>query len=52
MPPYAGYWCECLTDWVADKTRYRFAVDPTERVALVEGLACCPDLPVHVTLAR
>jgi hypothetical protein len=48
--PYAGYWCEYLTDWVADKTRYHLTVDPTEQTALAEGLAHCPDQPIHVTL--
>ncbi|MCX4580690.1 hypothetical protein OHB41_47760 [Streptomyces sp. NBC_01571] len=34
------------------QTRYRLTVDPTEQAVLAEGLARCPDLPIHVTLAR
>jgi hypothetical protein len=52
MPPSAGYACRYATDWVADKTRYRLAVDPAESAALTETLARCPDEPVTVTLAR
>ncbi|MEU8950794.1 HNH endonuclease family protein [Streptomyces sp. NPDC048489] len=52
IPPYAGYQCQYLTDWVADKTRYRLTIDPTEHTALTEGLAGCPDRPITVTLAR
>ncbi|MFG3590474.1 HNH endonuclease family protein [Streptomyces sp. NPDC047990] len=52
MPPHAGYRCQYLTDWIADKTRYRLTIDPAEYTALTEGLAHCPDQPVTVTLAR
>ncbi|MFJ9968705.1 HNH endonuclease family protein [Streptomyces avermitilis] len=52
LPPYAGYWCQYLTDWVADKTRYHLSIDPTEQVALAQGLSRCPDQPVTVTLAH
>ncbi|QDN74660.1 HNH endonuclease [Streptomyces sp. S1A1-7] len=52
MPPYAGYWCQYLTDWVADKTRWDLSIDPTEQATLTEGLSRCPDQPIHVTLAR
>ncbi|MGW2826410.1 HNH endonuclease family protein [Streptomyces sp. NPDC001443] len=52
LPPYAGYWCQYVTDWVADKTRYRLTVDPAEQSALAERLAACPDQSITVTLAR
>ncbi|MEV5842231.1 HNH endonuclease family protein [Streptomyces sp. NPDC051985] len=52
LPPYAGYWCTYVTNWVADKTRYRLSVDSAEQTALAERLAVCPDQPITVTLAR
>ncbi|MGW1878793.1 HNH endonuclease family protein [Streptomyces sp. NPDC001975] len=52
LPPYAGYGCTYVTDWVADKTRYQLSVDPAEQAALAERLAGCPDQPITVTLAR
>ncbi|MFJ8158764.1 HNH endonuclease family protein [Streptomyces sp. NPDC094468] len=52
LPPYSPYWCEYVTDWVADKTRYQLSVDPAEQDALTEQLAACPDRPITVTLAR
>nr|WP_257033857.1 HNH endonuclease family protein [Streptomyces sp. Ag109_G2-15] len=52
LPPYAGYWCTYLTNWVADKTRYQLTIDPKEQTALAEGLARCPDQPITVTLAH
>ncbi|MEU9157950.1 HNH endonuclease family protein [Streptomyces sp. NPDC048417] len=52
LPPYAGYWCTYVTNWVADKTRYQLTVDPAERTALAERLAACPDQSITVTLAR
>lgn len=52
MPPYAGYGCQYLTYWVADKTRWGLSVDPTEQATLTAGLSRCPDQPIHVTLAR
>ncbi|MGW6521713.1 HNH endonuclease family protein [Streptomyces sp. NPDC054962] len=52
LPPYTGYGCQYVTDWVADKTRYRLAIDPAEQSALAERLAACPDQPITVTLAR
>ncbi|MGW7244581.1 HNH endonuclease family protein [Streptomyces sp. NPDC054804] len=52
LPPYAGYWCTYVTDWVADKTRYQLSIDPTEQTALTERLAACPDQPITVTLAH
>ncbi|MFI6249028.1 HNH endonuclease family protein [Streptomyces sp. NPDC051016] len=52
MPPYVGYWCTYVTNWVADKTRYQLSVDPAEHDALADRLAACPDQPITVTLAR
>ncbi|MER6560560.1 HNH endonuclease family protein [Streptomyces sp. NPDC001027] len=52
LPPYAGNWCEYATDWVAIKTRYQLAIDPTEQTVLAQRLAECPDQPITVTLAR
>ncbi|MFC8520125.1 HNH endonuclease family protein [Streptomyces sp. NPDC057257] len=52
LPPSAGYRCQYVTDWVADKTRYQLTVDPAEHAALNEILAVCPDIPVTVTIAR
>ena len=47
LPPYTGYQCQYVTYWIADKTRYQLAVDPTEETALSEVLAQCPDAPHH-----
>ncbi|MFJ4836214.1 HNH endonuclease family protein [Streptomyces sp. NPDC088747] len=52
VPPYEGYRCRYVSDWVADKTRYRLAVDPSEEAALSEMLTRCPNEPITVTLAR
>ncbi|MEU2624617.1 HNH endonuclease family protein [Streptomyces sp. NPDC007157] len=52
LPPYAGYWCTYVTDWVADKTRYQLTIDPAEQTALTARLAACPDQPITVTLAH
>ncbi|KQX72199.1 HNH endonuclease family protein [Streptomyces sp. Root1310] len=52
LPPYAGYWCQYVTDWIADKTRYGLTIDPAEQAALAQRLAACPDQPITVTLAR
>lgn len=52
LPPYAGSWCQYVTDWVADKTRYRLTIDPSEQTALAQRLAECPDQPITVMLAR
>ena len=50
--PTAGYRCQYVTDWVADKTRYRLSVDASEEAALSETLSRCPNEPITVTLAR
>ncbi|MFS8202573.1 HNH endonuclease family protein [Streptomyces sp. CWNU-52B] len=52
LPTFEGYRCQYVTDWVADKTRYRLAVDPSEEAALSETLSRCPNEPITVTLAR
>ncbi|MEU7428616.1 HNH endonuclease family protein [Streptomyces sp. NPDC040750] len=52
MPPAAGYRCQYVTDWVADKTRWGLSVDATEQAALGEVLDSCPDVPITVTHAR
>ncbi|PWJ07987.1 HNH endonuclease [Streptomyces sp. NWU49] len=52
LPPSAGYWCQFVTDWVADKTRYRLTIDPTEQTALAQRLAECPDQPITGTRAQ
>ena len=52
MPPSAGYACQYATDWVADKSRYRLAVDPAESTPLTDMLSRCPNEPITVTLAR
>ncbi|MGW3312100.1 HNH endonuclease family protein [Streptomyces sp. NPDC001073] len=51
LPPYAGYRCQYVTDWIADKTRWGLSIDPAERDALTQQLSDCPDQPVTVTLA-
>ncbi|WP_406482557.1 hypothetical protein [Streptomyces sp. NBC_01615] len=52
QPPAQGYRCQYVTDWVADKTRYGLAVDPTEQAALAESLSHCPNEPITVVLTR
>ncbi|MGW3191583.1 HNH endonuclease family protein [Streptomyces ardesiacus] len=52
MPPAKAYWCQYVTDWVAVKTRWRLAIDPTEAAGLSEDLGRCPDEEITVALAR
>ncbi|MFF4845568.1 HNH endonuclease family protein [Streptomyces collinus] len=52
LPPAAGYRCQYVTDWIADKTRWALSIDAAEQAALAEELAHCPDVPVTVTTAR
>jgi hypothetical protein len=52
LPPHTSYLCQYVTDWVADKTRYQLAIEPTEEAALAESLSRCPNEPITVTLAR
>lgn len=50
--PTEGYRCQYVSDWVADKTRYRLSVDVSEEAALSETLSRCLNEPITVTLAR
>jgi len=50
--PYAGYRCQYDTDWIADKSWWGLSIDATERDALTQQLADCPDRPITVALAR
>ena len=52
LPPFAGYQCRYVTDWITDKTRWGLSIDTVERDALTRQLADCPDQPITVTLAR
>lgn len=52
LPPAAGYRCQYVTDWIADKTRWGLSVDATEHDVLAGQLGRCPDTPITVALAR
>ncbi|MFH9016544.1 HNH endonuclease family protein [Streptomyces sp. NPDC017943] len=52
MPPAEAYRCQYATDWIADKLRWRLAVDEAEAAALTDILNSCSNVPVNVTLAR
>nr|WP_225817999.1 HNH endonuclease family protein [Streptomyces echinatus] len=52
LPPAAGYRCQYVTDWVADKTRWGLSIDTGEQAALTDVLTACPNVPVTVTAAR
>ncbi|WP_459755853.1 HNH endonuclease family protein [Streptomyces sennicomposti] len=52
LPPAAGYRCQYVTDWIADKIRWRLSIEPAEEAAVSENLSRCPNVPVTVTLAR
>ncbi|MFJ3762678.1 hypothetical protein [Streptomyces sp. NPDC090080] len=52
LPPFTPFWCEYVTNWIADKIRYQLSVDPAEQTALTERLAACPDRPITVILAH
>nr|WP_209445400.1 HNH endonuclease family protein [Streptomyces achromogenes] len=52
LPSAAGYRCQYVTDWIADKTRWGLTIDTGEKVALTKTLSNCPNAPVTVTLAR
>ncbi|MFC9654126.1 MULTISPECIES: HNH endonuclease family protein [unclassified Streptomyces] len=52
MPPAEGNRCEYVTQWVAIKTRWKLAIDPSEEAALAENATRCPNVPIKVQLAR
>ncbi|MFH9090455.1 HNH endonuclease family protein [Streptomyces sp. NPDC017673] len=52
LPSAVGYRCQYVTDWVADKMRWRLSVDTNEKAAINEVLDNCPNVPVTVTPAR
>ncbi|MFF9025743.1 HNH endonuclease family protein [Streptomyces eurythermus] len=52
LPPAAGYRCQYVSDWVADKTRWGLSIDSGEKAALSEALSHCLNAPVTVRLAR
>ncbi|MGY5099461.1 HNH endonuclease family protein [Streptomyces sp. 900105245] len=52
LPPAAGYRCQYVTDWVADKTRWGLSIDAVEQTALIQELDGCPSAPITVALAR
>lgn len=52
MPPYEPYRCEYTANWIAMKLRWGLAVDDTERAALADQAAACPDMEITGTRAR
>ncbi|GGP77877.1 HNH endonuclease family protein [Streptomyces melanogenes] len=52
LPPFAGYRCQYVTDWIADKIRWGLTIDGAEQAALNESLTRCPDEQISVTRAR
>ncbi|MFF9244688.1 HNH endonuclease family protein [Streptomyces sp. NPDC014776] len=52
LPPAAGYRCQYVTDWIADKMRWGLSIDPSEEAALSDSLSRCPNVPITVRLAR
>ncbi|MFF1714658.1 HNH endonuclease family protein [Streptomyces sp. NPDC058268] len=52
MPPAEGNRCEYVAQWVAIKTRWKLAIDPSEEAALAENSTRCPNMPITVQLAR
>ncbi|WP_280882381.1 HNH endonuclease family protein [Streptomyces pseudovenezuelae] len=52
QPPSTGYRCTYATDWIAVKTRWSLAIDPSEQAALTDILGPCPNSPIEVALAR
>ncbi|MFD5589425.1 HNH endonuclease family protein [Streptomyces sp. NPDC127063] len=52
LPPAAGYRCQYVTDWIADKMRWGLSIDDSEQAALSDNLNGCPNVPVTVELAR
>jgi hypothetical protein len=52
LPSAAGYRCQYVTDWVADKLRWGLSIDADEQMALAQTLGQCTDRPVTVIPAR
>ncbi|MFI9248266.1 HNH endonuclease family protein [Streptomyces sp. NPDC053086] len=52
LPPAAGYRCQYVTDWVADKLRWSLSIDTDERAALTTAFDQCPNVPITVISAR
>ncbi|MFE4059620.1 DUF1524 domain-containing protein [Streptomyces sp. NPDC059096] len=52
LPPFTGYRCRYIADWIATKIRRQLSIDTTEKNALAEAAAGCANAPVGVTLAR
>ncbi|MFH8485308.1 HNH endonuclease family protein [Streptomyces longisporoflavus] len=52
MPPAEGNHCDYVSQWVAIKTRWKLAIDPSEESALAENATRCPNSPITVKLAR
>lgn len=52
MPPAEGSRCDYVAKWVAIKTRWKLANDPSEEAALAENATRCPNTPVTVRIAR
>ncbi|MDI2127610.1 hypothetical protein [Yinghuangia seranimata] len=52
MPPYLPSRCEYTANWIAMKLRWGLAVDETERAALAEHAAACPDMEITGVRAR
>ncbi|MER8073389.1 HNH endonuclease family protein [Streptomyces sp. NPDC094034] len=52
LPPFAGYRCQYVADWIATKIRWQLSIDTTEKNALTETANGCANAPVGITLAR
>ncbi|MEV0636409.1 HNH endonuclease family protein [Streptomyces sp. NPDC050619] len=52
QPPAKGNWCAYNTNWVVVKTRWGLSVDETERKAIEDLLADCPNEEFTVEVAR
>lgn len=48
LPPKVGFRCRYVTEWLGVKVRWRLAIDPAERAAMLEILRSCPATPVRV----
>jgi len=50
MPSLTSVYCQYITDWVADKTRWGLTVDTTEKASLTSYAAACTNSTVTVTI--